>query len=273
MQPDGKPLPSFDVPVAGISIDDTMFLTIKGNHSDIDPMTDISSVVQYDDTDRSFTTIRELSHLPNGHFIKNSMRLAPADLAGLPAGGPQVLIFGTGEYRNSDAYLSVIQASSFGDPNGASAMRYYAGPGPRWSDREIDAVPIVSHKTFGDISVVYLPDLPLWVMTYDSRDPRGVLLRTASTPWGPWSAPQVLFSLDDAKASRWIYDPKNPRGLAPDPVTPGVDVTQTGGATYAPYLIERFIRLSGDTLTIQYTLSTWVPYVVVRMQSQLLVQR
>ena len=42
----------------------------------------------------------------------------------------------------------------------------------------------------------------------------------------------------------------------------------TRGGVYAPFQIERFARVAGDTLTISYTMSTWNPYTVVRMRSQ-----
>ena len=41
----------------------------------------------------------------------------------------------------------------------------------------------------------------------------------------------------------------------------------TRGGVYAPFQIERFTRVDGDTLTISYTMSTWNPYTVVRMRS------
>jgi hypothetical protein len=42
--------------------------------------------------------------------------------------------------------------------------------------------------------------------------------------------------------------------------------TQRGGA-FSPSLIERFIRVRNETLSIYYTLSTWNPYTVVKMRS------
>jgi hypothetical protein len=270
--PDGKPILPFEVPVAGISLGGTMFITIKGNHSDTDPMSDISTVVRYDEASKKFTTVRELSRLPQGHFIKNSLRLAPDGLQGLPPGGPHVLMFGTGEYRNSDAYLAVVPVASFGAAGGTAATRYYAGPGPKWSEKETEAVPLFAQK-MGDISVVHAPQIGLWIMTYDGTDPKGVRLRTAQQPWGPWSEPQTLFSFDEARTSGFVYDPRDPR-IKPEPVAQqGFDPKKDSGAIYGPYQIERFMRLSGDTLTIEWVLSTWVPYVVVRMRSQLRIER
>ena len=41
------------------------------------------------------------------------------------------------------------------------------------------------------------------------------------------------------------------------------------GGFYAPYIIERLTRVEGEYLTLHYVLSTWNPYVVVRMRSTL----
>jgi hypothetical protein len=39
------------------------------------------------------------------------------------------------------------------------------------------------------------------------------------------------------------------------------------GGYYAPYVIDRFTRVEGQAITLHYVLSTWNPYVVVRMKS------
>jgi hypothetical protein len=40
------------------------------------------------------------------------------------------------------------------------------------------------------------------------------------------------------------------------------------GATYAPYVVERWTRVEKGIMDIYYVLSTWNPYVVVLMKSQ-----
>ena len=43
--------------------------------------------------------------------------------------------------------------------------------------------------------------------------------------------------------------------------------TSPGGA-FAPQIIERFVTVTGNTLKLYYNVSTWNPYVIVRMRSQ-----
>jgi hypothetical protein len=47
----------------------------------------------------------------------------------------------------------------------------------------------------------------------------------------------------------------------------------TGGTVFAPYMIERFTRIKGNRLLIDYTMSTWNPYTVVRMRSEFAIVR
>ena len=260
----------FEVPVAGLSLGGTMYVVVSTNHSP-DRSTDRSVLLRFDATTRSFSAGRELSQLPNGRFIKMTLRLVPQGLAGLPTDAPHVLIFGSGEYRRSNAYLAAVPAQSFVS---GENTRYFAGldgPAPRWADREDAAVPIVAHPTIGDLSVIYVPRLGLWLMTYDSRDPRGVLLRYAALPWGPWSEPLLLFTLvRDQALGSFVHDPRQrpDDGLA-GPVAGHDDPALVTGGAYAPYLIERFTQLQESALTLHYLLSTWNPYVVVRMRSTL----
>ena len=145
---------------------------------------------------------------------------------------------------------------------------------PRWSDKETDAVPIVNHPVIGELSVVFIAPLALWAMTYNSSEPRGIILRCASAPWGPWSDPQIIFNPDrDHGYGVFMHDPRiKPDDGLDGPVTTG-NPAQVFGGEYAPYVIERFTQISGDTLTLHYVMSTWNPYTVVRMRSTLTIVR
>jgi hypothetical protein len=45
------------------------------------------------------------------------------------------------------------------------------------------------------------------------------------------------------------------------------DPTTTIGHPYSPFMIERFTEVKGDTLKVYYTMSTWNPYAIVKMES------
>ena len=75
----------------------------------------------------------------------------------------------------------------------------------------------------------------------------------------------------DAGYGTFIYDPtRSDNAHIAGPVIPSDrDPLRLFGGFYAPYIIERLTRVEGEYLTLQYVLSTWNPYVVVRMRSTL----
>jgi hypothetical protein len=54
---------------------------------------------------------------------------------------------------------------------------------------------------------------------------------------------------------------------------PGNDPATTIGHPYAPFMIERFTEVQGDTLKILYTMSTWNPCTIVKMESDFRITR
>jgi Domain of unknown function (DUF4185) len=274
IQPPGLSMGAFEVPVAGLSLDHQMFVVVSTNHSE-DRSSDRSVLTRFT-LPSTFTPGRTISQLPAGHFVKMSLHLEPGPIDGMPEGGPFVLMWGTGAYRRSDAYLSIVPAAHFED---GRATQYFAGTtaagAPTWSEKEAEAVPVARNGTMGDLSVTWCAPLGLWLMTYDSRPPatRGVLFSYSRTPWGPWAEPQVIFEgVRDGAFGTFIHSPRShpPDGLVGPVIGAGqANPDAVRGGEYAPYVVERWTRVEDGELTIYYTLSTWNPYVVVLMTSRL----
>jgi hypothetical protein len=277
IQPPGISMGAFEVPVAGISLGGQVYVAVSTNHSQ-DRLTDRSVLTKFTPP-ADFQPLRTISQLPEGHFVKFSLHIEPGTIAGLPPGGPFALVWGTGAYRKSDAYLSIVPAAQFETGRGT---RYFAGldagSAPIWSEKESDARAIVQNGTMGDLSVTWCKDLGVWLMTYDSRDPapRGILFSYSRTPWGPWSEPQIIFNaVRDGAVGKFIHNPQaNPDdGLAGPVIGKGQANPQAvHGGAYAPYVIERWTKVQGSELSIYYLLSTWNPYVVILMKSRLHVE-
>jgi len=277
IQPPGISMGAFEVPVAGISLGGHVYVVVSTNHSE-DGLTDRSVLTEFT-LPASFQPLRTISQLPEGRFIKMSLHVEPETITGLPSGGPFVLVWGTGPYRRSDAYLSIVPAAQFESGKGT---QYFAGldahGAPIWSEMESDSKAIVQNGTMGDLSVTWCKDLGLWLMTYDSRDPapRGILFSYSRTPWGPWSEPQVIFNAQrDGALGKFIHDPQAvPNdGLAGPVIGKGqANPGAVHGGAYAPYIVERWTRVRDSELNIYYVLSTWNPYVVVLMKSRLRVE-
>jgi lysophospholipase L1-like esterase len=276
IEPPGISMGAFEVPVSGISLGGQMYVIVSTNHS-MDRTTDRSVLTKFVPPD-NFKPLRTISQLPSGRFIKMSMHAEPWPIAGLPPGGPFIIIWGTGVYRDSDAFLSIVPAAHFETGEGT---RYFAGLDaagrPSWKERESEATPIVRNGTMGDLSVTWCKDLSLWLMTYDRREPdRGVAFSYSRTPWGPWSEPQVIFNaVRDGALGKFIHDPRsNPdNGLSGPVIGKGREnPAAVHGGAYAPYVVERWTKLQGSELDLYYVLSTWNPYVVILMKSRLQVE-
>jgi hypothetical protein len=262
----------FQVPVSGISLGGQMYVVVRRMHP-LDRTKDRSFLTKFTPPG-TFRQLRAVSGLPEGRFIKMSMHAEPGPIAGLPDGGPFVMIWGTGEYHQSDAYLSIVPAANFETGQGT---RYFAGldaaGAPTWSTKESESAPIVKDGTLGDLSVTWCNGLNLWLMTYDSRaQPVGIVFSYSRTPWGPWSTPQILFNMvRDGGLGKFIHKVDTDDGLA-GPILGAKNQANPGairGSAYAPYVVERWTKVEGPHLNLYYVLSTFNPYVVVLMKSRL----
>ena len=274
----GVRLGASEVPEAGIRLGSTTYVAFKSG-TDInaaDPTGKAYSVLtRFDEANRRFTLLRTISAMPQGRFVSLALHESGSD----------VLTFGLGAYRASNVYLSSTPASTFATGAGTQYFKGLVNGQPVWSTSEADAVPIVvdnpRHRsdddpTIGNVSVVYSDELDLWLMTYDaatqSRATAGVYFTYAREPWGPWSEPQLIFNARrDGALGTFIHDPSivpNPPGDGLNGPTIGPnDPYTTNGSVYAPFLIERFIRVAARTVSIYYIISTWNPYTVVEMRS------
>ena len=277
VQPTGVTMAPMDVPVAGISLDGQMYVAVSTNFTK-GRSTDRSVLTKFVAPD-TFQTLRTISEPPNGRFIRISMHAQPGPIAGLPAGGPFILTWGTGKYRESDAYLSIVPVGQF---EAGKGIRYFAGldasNAPTWSDNESDASPVLKDGTLGDVSVTWCKELGLWLMTFDRRTQlNGIAFSYSKTPWGPWSEPQVLFNAVRENAfGRFIHAPlrKNDDGLA-GPVLGQrnrVAAAEVRGGAFGPYVVERWTKVSSSEVVLYYVISTLNPYVVVLMKSRLQIE-
>jgi hypothetical protein len=268
-----------NVPNAGISLSDGTYIIINTGATVEEGQANARSMlVRFDQAAGTYTAGRTISQSPGGHFVFNALR----------ASGSDVYMFGTGNYRASDIYLSVTPASQFAAGTGT---KYYAGRTngqPVWSTSEAAAVPIVRDNptnaanyspSVGNVSVGYSADLGLWLMLYDggrqSQATGGFYFTYAKDPTGPWATPQLIFNpVRDNAYGTYIHNPAlSPSdGLTGPMIGPNDPVTSPGGP-YAPMLIDRFTKVSGNTLRIYYLNSTWNPYTVVKMRSEFTIGR
>lgn len=182
--------------------------------------------------------------------------------------------------RHSDVRLARIPVAEIGQKtaNGRppSGVRYFKGLGPGgaplWSRKEGRAAPLFndSPPCSGELGVQWTPYINRWVMLYNClnntpANPRGIWMRYAPAPWGPWSAPQTIFN--PVRDNGYCYfmhstgTPPCPPG-APNP--PGPHAGE--GGEYGPYFVAGwttgYFGSPGTpaSATIYYTIDTFVPY-------------
>jgi hypothetical protein len=105
-------------------------------------------------------------------------------------------------------------------------------------------------------------------MLYNSHEPRGITMRTAPHPWGPFGEPQVIMDPHrDEAYGTFMHIKTEPGRVSDDFSDPGRE--EEWGGEYAPYLIPRFTEQEVNECVLHYTMSTWNPYQVVLMRSRL----
>lgn len=98
-------------------------------------------------------------------------------------------------------------------------------------------------------------------------EPRGINVRVADNPWGPWSPPQIIFSpLQDNGFCHFIHRSWTIENCD-DLADPGEE--ETNGGAYGPYQFEDLAIGDESQTTIYFTMSTWMPYTVVLMKATL----
>lgn len=258
---------NMEVPVEGVSVGGIMY-TYHATDFSSRAVIGRTVLAASRDDGRTFRYIYDLSRR---YFLNVSVVKADASRwKGLPQiDGEALLIFGTGLWRKSDVRLAVQPAAQI---ESRDAVRYFAGTdqegGPIWSPNESDALPLFNQPCAGELSVAFNSLLNKWIMLYNCGwDRLDVRMRTADTPWGPWSSPQILFDPDkDAALCRFMHS--DWRGKQCDILhEPGRE--RMGGIVYGPYLFEDVTIGSADAATIYFTLSTWNPYTVLLMKATL----
>jgi uncharacterized protein DUF4185 len=262
LAPDRKWLPltvpgisqgAFEVPSAGISLEDKMYVVCTTGHSEKKKM-GRSVLARSDDDGKTFKKLHQLSHdkFINVSFWKTEKWL---------------YVFGSGDYRKSNVFLARVPPNQIEDQ---SKMEFFSGGDkePNWSPKESDALPLFDQPQVGEFSVRFLPPVKQYVMLYNAEKPRGINMRSAPTPWGPWSKETVIFDpWKDGGYGQFMHISskfKEKHDALSDPKR-----EEEWGGEYGPYIINRFTRAADGNCRIFYTMSTWNPYQVMIMQTDL----
>jgi Domain of unknown function (DUF4185) len=161
------------------------------------------------------------------------------------AAGQSLVLWGSGDtYRLSNPHLAILPLDQV---ENKSAVGYFNGLLPNGApnfgsapDPNPGIGRMFDQACVGESSVVWNRNLQNWIMTYNCNAPGGaqVLARAAREPWGPWSAPTVLFDpFQDAGFCHFIHGPGD-CGRLSDKNTP----SGASGGIYAPYPVQAYTR-------------------------------
>ena len=257
-------------PIEGISIGEYMYVFFT---TDLFPETFLSPTrsILARSNDGGIHFGKPLYTLSTDKFIHVSAQVIDNHvLQGLPEkAGEGLLIWGTGEHRKSDIYLAYIPLAEI---NNRSSLRFFSGIAdeeedhlqPIWTSDESMAKPLFPTGCAAEISVRWNYYLEKWIMLYNCElcNTRGVIVRLADTPWGPWSAPKIIFDPEDGYG-KFIHEPG--KDNLNDPTRDG---HEDKGHEYGPYQMAPYSTgIKGRYTKIYFTMSTWNPYQVMQMSA------
>lgn len=263
-------LTDYEVPVSGFSNGESMYVFFVTDRAEGDTLTGRSILARTRDGGQTFQLVHTLSQGVLLHVT--SATVESAAVPGLPTeAGQGVLIWGSGNYRQSNPRLAYAPLDSV---ENRPAYRFFSGLNesgvPLWSEADDAATDLFNHPCIGELSVAYVPSFSKWLMLYNCNQPPGIHFSTSDTPWGPWSAGELLFNpRRDGGRCTFIHvswQEQNCDSLH----GPGRENVQ--GGAYGPYIIAPFMSGDESQVTIYYLMSTWNPYQVVLMRSVLSMQ-
>lgn len=171
----------------------------------------------------------------------------------------EYFIFGSGTYRKSAVYLARVPKGSLAEKAKWRYMRRNSDGTMSYVKDEAGASQVVPEQCVGELNVRYEPALGRYVMVYNCDQPRGVLLRTAPSPEGPWSQPIRVFDPGVHGYGKFMHVPVSALGFDDHLGEP--DRLEEWAGEYGPYLVPSWttVEANGD-VSLFYALSSWNPY-------------
>jgi hypothetical protein len=300
---------TFEVPLDGFSYGGLMFAFFSTDHRKFgDNELMGRSLVAVSEND-GYDFLPWLNFSGN-KFINVSVVHATLDAEqarglGWPEGAEVLWVWGSGGYRASPPYLAVchlgdlagsVRAEQIRQGNGGPVelskingergpVRFFTGTDRRvrWSANEWEAVPLFCAGDIGELSVRRNEPFNRYFFTYNTANPRGITLRHAVQPWGPWSKGSTIFDpfwetgpgQPKIGYGRFMHQPPAKNQPPIDHVQDDVFLTgprnEEWGGEYGPYQITRYSTgKTGEFCDLYYTMSTWNPYQSVLMRTRIL---
>jgi hypothetical protein len=180
-----------------------------------------------------------------------------------------------GRLRDPSSWFFFIGRKSDGAPIWTFGDVWNRGTGGPWKPPGSPEL-FDTDRCVGEFSITWNKPLGVWLLLYNCDAAQGIVARTASTPWGPWSASTVILSGDrDGAPCRLLM---TDTGCGNQERYHDQNKFIAGGL-YAPFVLNRYTTplpssIFGEKRTrIYWLVSTWDPYQVSVMRTDLEVAR
>ena len=258
LQAPGLELGCMNVPVEGVSLGDRAYVFFAAGWSE--------ELQRHSSSALTHTSAPGAEPLQLDHLVESAKFINVSAVVE----GEYVYIWGSGEFRKSDVYLARVHSTALADRAAWEYFRGWSPLGAQFGPDEASATPLVSAGCVGELSARKHPQLGLYMLAYNCEKPRGVFLRTATNPAGPYSAPIQLFEpWRDEGYEHFIHGaPFFTAGRDDGLSDPGREAES--GGEYGAYLVPQWFSEEGPGLhSVVYTLSSWNPYQVHVMRTLL----
>ncbi len=218
--------PITEIPTAAISIGNRIYswyMSVTNWGAPGEWETDYSGLTYWSEGDDEFTVVNNFEFAGNGNF---SMVAAAFRSPYEQTTDPHLYLWGTPPGRFGGVALARVHPDQITDRTAYEFFDGLTNSIPLWSSNVSNADIIVPAPA-GEMSVMYNAAVGAWTLASQAYD--RFEIRQAPNPWGPWSAPVVVATSEQAP-----------------------------GGMYAPYMNPLLVEENGET--IYFTMSLWEPY-------------
>lgn len=144
---------------------------------------------------------------------------------------------GSGSHSSHHCYVARVDVDAIED---VTAYEYYSERDSTWYDSVTDATPLFDGFP-NEMSVSYNEYLDSYLAIHSLDLTGNIVGRTAPEPWGPWSSPTILWSVDPVHATLPSEVPIYAAKDHPELATDGgrvIYVTYIEYSEYFPHLVE-----------------------------------
>jgi len=258
---------AFEVPVEGVSVDDIMYVYHTTDYDQSAQIMGRTVLARSYDNGCSFEYVTDISsnRLINVSIVEHELE----QVSGYPVNDQQGLVlFSTGPYRKSRVFLACQRSSAIEYPDSIYFLSGTDSRGnPVWTRQEQSAAPVFSQTNIGELSAAFYSSFGLWILLYNHDNPRGITVRAARRPWGPWSDGQIIFEPWQDKGYGHFMHTSWDFAKQDSVHDPGRE--NEWGGEYGPYQFEHLASDTENRLVLYFTMSTWNPYTVVLMKAVL----